>query len=192
MEVKQEWDEDPLGVEQDPENIVPDQYQEEEDDDISQESDDVSDGEVKLVKKPSRNATPWTDSDSGVDDPLPEGGPHQLLSPLAQRKKKEARRKREEKWVLEDDEDQNEEGKDEYKTLPKIEHSCGIREVYTLPDKNIIGPKLHAICSHILHKNILISPLNQEYTENSHGHKSLVLGAWRTQLEERYKMKSGF
>ena len=36
----------------------------------------------------------------------------------------------------------------------------------------------------------MISPLNQKYTENSLGHPSLKLGAWKTQLEERYKLKT--
>ena len=118
-----------------------------------------------------------------------------MLSEAVQRTKKEARRRREESWAMGEDDDEGEEGagkEERYKELPKIERSCGIRELYTVPEKNVVGAKLHAICSHILNANILISPLNQEYTENSHGHHRLVLGAWRTQLEERYKMKSGF
>ena len=52
-----------------------------------------------------------------------------------------------------DDDDDDEEGtrKDEkYKEISKVEKSCGIRELYTIPEKNVIGPKLHAICRHIL------------------------------------------
>ena len=201
-------EEDPLRVKRDPESIVPDQDQGEEEGDISQESEEESDDEVdplanptpsKLAKNSRSNAaeTDSSDSDSGVDDPIPltKGGLMQMLTEAAQKTKKEARRKREEQWAMQDDDDDDDEGtkKDEkYKEIPKVEKSCGIRELYTIPEKNVIGPKLHAICRHILNTNILISPLNQEYSENSHGHHRLVLGAWRTQLEERYKMKVGF
>ena len=196
-----EWGEDPLGVdEEEPETIVPDR-EEEEEGDISQESEEDSDDDDQQLAKPACKTGLVTqdssDSDSGVDDPMPltKAGLYQMLAEAAQRTRKEARARKEEKWAMEEDVDEGEEGsvKDErYKQLPKIERSCGIRELYTIPEKNVIGVKLHAICRHILNANILISPLNQEYTENSHGHHSLVLGAWRTQLEERYKMKSGF
>ena len=198
-----EWGEDPLGMEQqDPESIVPDQDHDEEEEagDISQESEEDSDDEQLAKPTPSKlvKSNYSSDSDSGVDDPTPltKGGLYQMLSEAVQRNKKEARTRKEEKWAMEDDDDeQGEEGAgkgQKYKELAKVEQSCGIRELYTIPEKNVIGPRLHAICRHILNTNILVSPLNQEYTENSHGHHSLVVGAWRSQLEERYKMKSGF
>ena len=193
---------DPLGVEeQEPESIVPDQEEEDDEGDISQESEEDSDDDDEQLVKPACKTKfvkqeDSSDSDSGVDDPTPlnKAGLYQMLAEAAQRTKKEARARKEEKWAREEGDD-NEVVvvKDErYKKLPKIERSCGIRELYTIPEKNVIGAKLHAICRHILNQNILISPLNQEYTANSLGHHSLVLGAWKTQLEERYKMKVGY
>ena len=64
--------------------------------------------------------------------------------------------------------------------------------MYNKPRKEVVCPKLYALCSYILDKNIMISPLNQKYTKNSLGHPSLKLGAWKTQLEERYKLKTGY
>ena len=201
-----EWGEDPLGMEeQDPESIVPDQDQDEEEEegDISQQSEEDSDDEQlakptpsKLVKK--LKIYDSSSSDSGVDDPTPltKKGPYKILSQALKRTKKEARAMKEEKWAIEDGNEQGEDqgaGKDQkYKELPKIERPCGIQDLYSIPSKFVVGPRLHAICTRILDTNILVSPLNQEYTENSHGHHGLVLGAWRTQLEDRYKMKVGF
>ena len=79
-----------------------------------------------------------------------------------------------------------------YKGIPKVNTSCGIAYIYNKPRKEVVGPKVYALCSYILDKNIMISPLNQVYTENSLGHPSLKLGAWKTQLEERYKLKTGY
>ena len=179
---------DPFVVEeQEPESLVPGQ-EEEEEGDISQESEEdssSSDDDEQLAKTPRQAGQDLAadTSDSGVDDPTP------LMV------KKAARTKREEKWAREEGDDEGEAGAgqdEEYKELPKIQNSCGISELYTAPDKDIIGAKLHTICTHILNQNILVSPLNQEYTKNTHTHHSLVLGAWRTQLEDRYKMKVGF
>ena len=202
---------DPLHVHHEPDSIVPDRgedVEEEEEGDISQESDsdgddssdDESNDKEEVKKKPRVKMTnsDTSDSDSGVDDPTPEskGALYKMLSEAVQRTKQQARLRKEEEWIRQDGEDDKVEvgkGKDQsYKQLPKVEKSCGIRELYVIPEKNVIGSKLHAICRHILNTNIMISPLNQEFTQNSHGHPSMVLGAWKSQLEERYKMKTNF
>ena len=202
---------DPLHVHHEPDSIVPDRdedVEEEEGGDISQESDsdgddssdDESNDKEEVKKKPRVKMTnsDTSDSDSGVDDPTPEskGALYKMLSEAVQRTKQQARLRKEEEWIRQDGEDDKVEvgkGKDQsYKQLPKVEKSCGIRELYVIPEKNVIGSKLHAICRHILNTNIMISPLNQEFTQNSHGHSSMVLGAWKSQLEERYKMKTNF
>ena len=126
-----------------------------------------------------RDPNPWVD----YSDILPQ----------TQRKltKKEAKMKREEQWLNEDSEEVKKMN-ETYKGIPKVNTSCGIAYIYNKPRKEVVGPKVYALCSYILDKNVMISPLNQEYTENSLGHPSLKLGAWKTQLEERYKLKTGY
>ena len=102
----------------------------------------------------------------------------------------EARKAKEERWLQ--DQDQGETERDEsYKQIAKVESSCRIREIYSCPKEEIVGQRLHAICKHILKENIMVSPLNQEYQKTFLGNTGCVFGGWRSQLEERYKMKTG-
>jgi len=144
--------------------------------------------ERRLIKEEADQSMEWGEDPLGMEEQEPE-------SIVPDQDEEEEGDISQESGGDSDDEQGEDQGagkSQKYKELTKVEQSCGIRELYTIPEKNVIGPRLHAICRHILNTNILVSPLNQEYTENSHGHHSLVLGAWKTQLEERYKMKSGF
>ena len=156
-----------------------------------------------------RDPNPWVD----CSDVLP-----QTKRKLT---KKEAKMKREEQWLNEDDNASEEVKKvnKANKDISKVNTSCGIANMYNKPRKEVVGTKLYAFCSYILDKNIMISPLNQEldrfsallriaigiaiasglgkltnqeYTENSLGQPSFKLGAWKTQLEEMYKLKTGY
>merc|ERR1719412_56067 len=95
---------DPLHVHHEPESIVPDRDEEveEEEGDISQESDssdDESNGKKEVKKKPRVKMTnsDTSDSDSGVDDPTPEskGALYKMLSEAVQRTKQQARLRKE-------------------------------------------------------------------------------------------------
>ena len=195
---------DPLRVQHEPEIIIPDQEEEEEEGDISQESDSDDDdsendddkgNEKKKARVRRETNSETSDSDSGVEDPTPasKAALYQMLSQEVEKRKKEARMRKEEAWISNDGEVAVGKGKDQsYKELPKVKNSCGIRDFYEIPELSVVGPKLHKICEHILNTNIMISPLNQEFTQNSYGDHSLVMGEWKSQLEERYKMKTGF
>ena len=174
-----------------PDRITPDQ-EEAEDTDISD-----SEEESKTLAKRTRadEESESSDSDPGVRDPNLWVDYLDIL-PQTKRKltKKEAKMKREEQWLNEDDNGGEEVKKvnESYKNIAKVNTPCGIAYMYNKPRKAVVGPKVYALCSYILDKNVMISPLNQEYTENSLGHPSLKLGAWKTQLEERYKLKTGY
>ena len=195
---------DPLRVQHEPEIIIPDQEEEEEEGDISQESDSDDDdsendddkgNEKKKARVRRETNSETSDSDSGVEDPTPASKEalYQMLAQAVEKRKKEARMRKEEAWISNDGEVAVGKGKDQsYKELPKVKNSCGIRDFYEIPELSVVGPKLHKICEHILNTNIMISPLNQEFTQNSYGDHSLVMGEWKSQLEERYKMKTGF
>ena len=180
---------DPLDL---PERIIPDQ-EAAEDTDISESEDDDSKTLAKRTRADEESES--SDSDPGVRDPNPWVDYSDIL-PQTMRKltKKEAKMKREEQWLNEDGNGGEEVKKlnETYKDISKVNTSCGIAYIYNKPRKEVVGPKVYALCSYILDKNIMISPLNQEYTENSLGHPSFKLGAWKTQLEERYKLKTGY
>ena len=172
-----------------PERIIPDQ-EVAEDTDISDSDEDDSKTLAKRTRADEESES--YDSDPGVRDPNPWVDYSDIL-PQTMRKltKKEAKMKREEQWLNEDSEEVKKMN-ETYKDISKVNTSCGIAYMYNKPRKEVVGSKLYAMCSYILDKNIMISPLNQEYTENSLGHPSLKLGAWKTQLEERYKLKTGY
>ena len=98
-----------------------------------------------------RDPNPWVD----YSDVLPQ----------TKRKltKKEAKMKREEQWLNEDDNASEEVKKvnKAIKDISKVNTSCGIADMYNKPRKEVVGTKLYALCSYILDKNIMISPLER-------------------------------
>ena len=146
---------DPLHVHHEPDSIVPDRDEdvEEEEGDISQESDSDDDdsesddsdkGNEKRKARMRRETNSETsDSDSGVEDPTPASKEalYQMLAQEVEKRKKEARMRKEEAWISNYGELAVSKGKDQsYKELPKVKNSCGIRELYKVPEKNVIGP----------------------------------------------------